>query len=133
MLKYKKDDHWLFQLLDAYIKREPFDVQVKNKVNPAHFRSALHFVRFLVQNDHLTFQQVGQILSSLGICAAGLWMIRMAIFDPEPTSKLFLLVGGGVALTITGSLSLLKALGLGWRVRATDGGMILELEPNGSA
>ena len=40
---------------------------------------------------------------AVGTGAAGLWMIRLAIVDPEPTSKLGALVLGGVACVFTGT------------------------------
>jgi hypothetical protein len=42
------------------------------------------------------------VLVSLGLSGVGLWMVSAAIISPEPTSKLWLLVGGGSVLLITG-------------------------------
>ena len=42
------------------------------------------------------------VLLSLGLSGVGLWMVVAAIVSPEPTSKLWLLVGGGSVLLITG-------------------------------
>jgi len=32
----------------------------------------------------------------------GIWLVSAAILDPEPTSKLGLMVGGGIVLVATG-------------------------------
>lgn len=42
------------------------------------------------------------VLVSLGLGGAGIWMIRLAFLDPEPTSKLWLLVSGGCIALVTG-------------------------------
>ena len=42
---------------------------------------------------------------SVGISAAGVTMVVLAFLDPEPTSKLGLLVGGGAVCVLTGGLT----------------------------
>ncbi len=42
---------------------------------------------------------------SVGISAAGLTMVLLAFLDPEPTSTLGLLVGGGAVCVLTGGLT----------------------------
>ncbi len=42
------------------------------------------------------------VLVSLGLGGAGIWMVRLAFLDPEPTSKLWLLVSGGCLALVTG-------------------------------
>ena len=42
---------------------------------------------------------------SVGVSAAGVMMVILAFLDPEPTSKLGLLVGGGAACVLTGGLT----------------------------
>ncbi len=49
--------------------------------------------------------------ASAGLAGIGVWLVRAAIADPEPTSKLFLLLGGGVLCILGGGLSLIKSLG----------------------
>ena len=44
----------------------------------------------------LTVRERTAIALSLGIGAAGIWMIRLAIIVPEPTSKLGMLIVSGV-------------------------------------
>ena len=42
------------------------------------------------------------VFTSLGVSIAGIWLIRVALVDPEPTSKLWLLLAGGVLSIVTG-------------------------------
>ena len=42
---------------------------------------------------------------AVGISAVGVMMVVLAFLDPEPTSKLGLLVGGGAACVLTGGLT----------------------------
>ncbi len=42
---------------------------------------------------------------SVGVSAAGVMMVVLAVLDPEPTSKLGLLVGGGAVCVLTGGLT----------------------------
>ncbi|MGA2975001.1 MAG: hypothetical protein ABSF77_06800 [Spirochaetia bacterium] len=42
---------------------------------------------------------------AVGVSAAGVLMVVLAFFDPEPTSKLSLLVGGGAVCVLTGGLT----------------------------
>lgn len=42
------------------------------------------------------------VLISLGVSGAGVWMIIAAIGDPEPTSKLSILLAGGVLCILYG-------------------------------
>lgn len=47
---------------------------------------------------------------SLGLSAAGIAFVVLAFVDPEPTSKLGLLLGGGALCTLTGGLSAIGIL-----------------------
>ncbi len=47
---------------------------------------------------------------SIGISAAGITMVVLAFLDPEPTSKLGLLVGGGAVCVMTGGFSAVRIL-----------------------
>lgn len=47
---------------------------------------------------------------SVGLGAAGIWVIIAAIADPEPTSKLGLLVAGGFICTLGGGFTAVKIL-----------------------
>jgi len=45
-----------------------------------------------------------------GVSAAGVMMVVLAFLDPEPTSKLGLLVGGGAVCVLTGGLTAVAIL-----------------------
>jgi hypothetical protein len=47
---------------------------------------------------------------AVGISAAGMIMVVLAFIDPEPTSKLGLLVGGGAVCVLTGGLTAVAVL-----------------------
>jgi len=47
---------------------------------------------------------------SMGMSAAGVLMVVLAFLDPEPTSKLGLLVGGGAVCVLTGGLTAIAVL-----------------------
>ena len=50
------------------------------------------------------------ILVALGVSAVGVGLIVAAIFDPEPTSKLGLLVSGGITFVFSGGFMAIKLL-----------------------
>ena len=50
------------------------------------------------------------VLVSLGVAGAGVYMIVSAILDPEPTSKLGLLIVGGSVVLLGGGLTAIKIL-----------------------
>jgi hypothetical protein len=47
---------------------------------------------------------------AVGMSAAGMVMVVLAFLDPEPTSKLGLLVGGGAVCVLTGGLTAVAVL-----------------------
>ena len=47
---------------------------------------------------------------AVGISAAGMVMVVLAFLDPEPTSKLGLLVGGGAVCVLTGGMTAVAVL-----------------------
>lgn len=47
---------------------------------------------------------------SLGMSAAGIWMVVLGAADPEPTSKLGLLIGGGIICVAGGGFSAIRVL-----------------------
>ena len=61
---------------------------------------------------------------SVGVSAAGVMMVVLAVLDPEPTSKLGLLVGGGAVCVLTGGLT---AVGILTRRRPPS----IEMGPGG--
>jgi hypothetical protein len=59
------------------------------------------------------------VLGSMGVAGMGIVLILIAVFDPEPTSKLAILLVGGTVLVVGGGLTILWALGAPWRVKVS--------------
>ncbi len=66
-------------------------------------------IRSLEKRQQTEASPIGA-LSSAGLAGVGVWLVRAAIVDPEPTSKLALLVGGGLLCILGGGFSLIKSL-----------------------
>ncbi len=58
----------------------------------------------------LSSRELAAVAVALGMGAAGVLMVVLAFLDPEPTSKLGLLVGGGAICVFTGGLSAVRIL-----------------------
>lgn len=59
---------------------------------------------------HLSIEQWIAVGVSIGVSAAGVTMVVLAFVDPEPTSKLGLLVGGGAVCVLAGGLTAVRIL-----------------------
>jgi len=58
----------------------------------------------------ISAREVSAVLVSLGVSGVGIGMLLFAWFDPEPTSKLSLLIVGGSVLALTGGLHAARLL-----------------------
>jgi hypothetical protein len=58
----------------------------------------------------LTPREWSAVTVAVGLSAAGGAMVILAFLDPEPTSKLGLLVGGGAVCVLTGGLTAVRIL-----------------------
>jgi hypothetical protein len=58
----------------------------------------------------LSIQEWMAVGVSIGMSAAGILMVVLAFVDPEPTSKLGLLVGGGAVCVLAGGLTATRIL-----------------------
>lgn len=90
---------WFTKLTQAYEKQ--LSVQV---LDDAHVGiSPAHQTLFeMGRSAKLSGAEWLAVFVSLGVGAAGLWIIRLAFLDPEPTSKLWLLLAGGILCVLTG-------------------------------
>ncbi len=122
---------WVSRAMKAYTKKQPFNLvdDAELGLSEKDVKSALNLMRFLKQEKHLSIREIAQVLVSLGITGAGVWMVIAAIADPEPTSKLGLLVGGGLVLALTGGLSTLRALGIQFSVSGKAFGNEFSISP----
>jgi len=90
---------WLAQLALAY--REEREVLVVDDAEIGLDPSSQSLLT-MGKEYGLARREWAGVLVSLGLSGVGLWMVSAAIISPEPTSKLWLLVGGGSVLLITG-------------------------------
>jgi len=98
--------------MECFIYNEEFTV-IDDKgvgLNVGYFQSAITFLKFLHDKGELTTKEIISILSGIGISGVVLTLVMLAISDPEPTSKLGLLVGVGITLLLTGSFTIVYSL-----------------------
>ncbi|MGA1869950.1 MAG: hypothetical protein ACMUJM_15560 [bacterium] len=98
----------------ALHRQEPFTFEddAKLGLTEADLKSAVALIRAAKANGGINWQQIVSVLAGIGITGVGVWMVAAAIADPEPTTKLGLLIAGGIVLALTGSLGTFAALGL---------------------
>ena len=58
----------------------------------------------------LSRKEWGAVLIALGMAGAGILMVAAAILDPEPTSKLGLLIVSGGVIALSGGFTAIKIL-----------------------
>jgi hypothetical protein len=101
------DKGWLAKLADAYKTKQPVILVDDAKVGiDPQSQTILQMGR---QSGHTAAEWVS-VGVSLGMSAAGIWMIAAGVADPEPTSKLGLLIGGGVICVAGGGFSAIRIL-----------------------
>ena len=101
------DPGWLESLARAYRERHPVVVvdDAGAGIDPA--RQTIFQMARLIR---LTSREIAAVAVALGMGGAGVLMIVLAFLDPEPTSKLGLLVGGGAFCVFTGGLTAVRIL-----------------------
>jgi len=105
---------WLERALRFYAKKEKFSLIDDAKLNLTSndLVSGVTLIKAAREKSELSWSQIVAVLTGIGITGTGVWIIAAAIADPEPTSKLGLLIAGGIVLALTGSLGTLAALGV---------------------
>ncbi len=98
---------WFRDVCKSYKGRVPFTLidDAKLGIDP-RLQSALE----MGIKGRLSRHEILACFLSLGLGAAGAYMIALAILDPEPTSKLTVLLAGGVGFIGIGGLSVLRLL-----------------------
>ena len=111
---------WLEKAIKLYTEKKQFKFidDTDQKLTEEDLKSAVHLIRAAKSKSGISWQKIIGVLSGIGITGAGLWIIAAAIGDPDPTSKLGLLISGGIILALTGSLGTLAALGVRFSVSA---------------
>ena len=126
------DPEWLQKALGAYRRGARFRLHddAGLGLNAEALGSGVALLRYLVLFAAVPWREVGIALTGIGLCSFGIWIIRLAIADPEPTSRLGILLAGGVILIVLGGASILRALGVTWRVSVkTSDGYVFSVEP----
>ena len=98
---------WLTKLAKLY-KNEGAGVFVddaKFGVDPA-----TDSVFRMARKAHLTVAEIAAACIACGMGAAGVAIVVLAVLDPEPTSKLAVMTGGGVLLALTGGMAAIYVL-----------------------
>jgi len=98
---------WAKILADAYDKRIPLTL-----VDDAGVGIDPTLQSLLVMGIHakLTIQEWVAVGVGLGMSAAGVMMLVLSFLDPEPTSKLGLMVGGGTVCILGGGFGAIRVL-----------------------
>ena len=103
---------WFKKAMQCYKEKKEFifidDANIG--VTKKDLSSGINLIKNTYNTGSLTWQQISAALTSIGITSAGVYLIILAIADPEPTSKLGLLISGGVTLALTGSLGAIYSL-----------------------
>lgn len=131
IIKTSEED-WLKNTIEAYSKKQTFSLldDAKIGLTEKDLVSAVTLIRAAKKKAGLSFKIIAQALTSIGITGAGIYIVILAIADPEPTSKLGLLITGGLILAVTGSLGALSSLGIKFSIAAkTFGGNEFFIRP----
>lgn len=64
----------------------------------------------MAKQARLSAREIAAVCVALGMSAFGIGMVIIAFVDPEPTSKLGLLVGGGALCALGGGFSAIRIL-----------------------
>jgi flagellar motor component MotA len=123
---------WLEKAIKFYTAKKLFTFvdDAGLKITEADLKSAVTLIRAAKARGAASWQQIASVLAGVGITGIGVWMIAAAIVDPEPTSKLGLLIAGGIVLALTGALGTLAGLGVRFVVSAkSPQGHTFEIKP----
>ncbi len=123
---------WLEKSINLYTEKQAFLLQddAGLKLTRADLKSAVSLIRAAKSKGGVSRKQILGLLTGMGITGIGVWIIAAAIADPEPTTKLGLLITGGLVLTFTGSFGALTSLGVRFSVSARSPlGHSFEIKP----
>ena len=98
---------WLARLAKAYKDRRPVTVVDDAEVG---IDPSSQTILDMGKRAGISYQEWVAVLVSLGLTGIGVWMVVAAVLDPEPTSKLWLLVGGGTVCVLGGGFSAIRVL-----------------------
>ena len=101
------EEGWFTQLARAYKQKTPVFLVDDAKVG---IDPAVDTLAAMGRKAKLTPREWSAVSVAVGLSAAGAAMVVLAFLDPEPTSKLGLLVGGGAVCVLTGGLTAVRIL-----------------------
>lgn len=104
---YTSSDGWLPALANAYKAQMSVTLidDARLGVNPIN-ETLLQMGR----KANLTAKEWGAVLISLGMAGSGVYLLVMAIIDPEPFSKIAAALGTGAVLIFGGGFSAIRVL-----------------------
>ena len=125
------DSDWLQKALECYRDKQVFNLidDANIGLDSTDLISAVRLIAKTKKAGGIGAKGIATILTSLGLSSVGVWLVLAAIVDPEPTSKLGILIAGGVALIALGGLSILRSLGMTWKVSANSPLATFTVEP----
>lgn len=114
--------NWLESAIKCYSEKTRFTFidDANLGITEKDLKSAVNLIRGANTKSDKTWKSIVGVLAGMGISGMGIYIIGLAIVDPEPTTKLGLLVGGGLVLVLTGSLGALYSLGVTFNVAASS-------------
>jgi hypothetical protein len=101
------EPRWMERLARAYRERSAVVVVDDAGVGIDPARQTMFEMASLLR---LSARELAAVAVALGMGGAGVLMVVLAFLDPEPTSKLGLLVGGGALCVFTGGLAAIRIL-----------------------
>jgi len=101
------EEGWFTRLADAYRKKTPVFLIDDARVG---IDPAVESLAAMGLKAKLTPREWSAVSVAVGMSAAGAGMVVLAFLDPEPTSKLGLLVGGGALCVLTGGMTAVRIL-----------------------
>lgn len=101
------DKRWLERLARAYKDRLP--VSLIDDANVGIDPSTQTIFQ-LARSAGMSSREIAGAAVALGMSAAGAVMVALAFLDPEPTSKLGLMIGGGITCLLGGGFSAIRIL-----------------------
>ncbi len=101
------EEGWFMRLAQAYKQKTPVFLVDDARVG---LDPAVDSLAAIGLKAKLTPREWSAVSVAVGLSAAGAAMVVLAFLDPEPTSKLGLLVGGGAVCVMTGGLTAVRIL-----------------------
>lgn len=114
--------NWFESAINCYSEKTRFTFidDANIGITDEDLKSAFNLILGVRKKTVQTWKSIVGVLAGMGISGMGIYIIGLAIVDPEPTTKLGLLVGGGLVIVLTGSLGALYSLGLTFNVSASS-------------